>query len=205
MNRGQSAGRGKEDKYSKEFRENKKKEIEEWKQKKKEKEESIRQEIENKRQREIEAKNGRQREEQEWRSHKLRQYQIQKELTDEQKKEMEQLERKRRRLKTQQDQITKERIFKREEDQFRRRAELVINKRCVEEEQQMRLERAKFLIAESKYDKVESKLNHQTKAAKGKFREKFKEGVDDKKDAMTFGYKLTGPSLRAQPVWRKGL
>lgn len=56
-----------------------------------------------------------------------------------------------------------------------------------------------------KYDKVESKLNHQTKAAKEKARQKFQMGKDSKKDAMTFGGQLIGPTIRAQPAWRKGL
>jgi len=118
---------------------------------------------------------------------------------------MEKLEKIKKRQRYEDDQTTRERIFKREEDLFRKRAELVISKKCVEEEQLMRLERTKFLAAEGKYDKVESRLNKVTKTQKGKTREKFKAGVDDKRDAMTFGGKLTGPSMRAQPAWRKGL
>ena len=61
------------------------------------------------------------------------------------------------------------------------------------------------MIADQKYEKVESRLGQQTKAAKGKARDKFKEGKDDRKDAMTFGGQLMGPSVRAMPAWRKGL
>jgi hypothetical protein len=60
-------------------------------------------------------------------------------------------------------------------------------------------------MKEDQFQKVESKLDHQTKAAMGKKRGKFQEGVDDRKDAMTFGGKLIGPSMRAMPSWRKGL
>mmetsp|Transcript_17044 Transcript_17044/g.14990 ORF Transcript_17044/g.14990 Transcript_17044/m.14990 type:complete len:182 (+) Transcript_17044:364-909(+) len=136
---------------------------------------------------------------------KLNNISFKKSLNLSKNKEMEKLEKIKKRQRYEDDQTTRERIFKREEDLFRKRAELVISKKCVEEEQLMRLERTKFLAAEGKYDKVESRLNKVTKTQKGKTREKFKAGVDDKRDAMTFGGKLTGPSMRAQPAWRKGL
>lgn len=115
------------------------------------------------------------------------------------------LERKHKKLSSEVDQATKERIFKREEELFRKRHELVFTKKCEDEERMLRVERAKYQIAESKYDKVESKLGHQTKAASAKTREKFKEGKDQRKDAMTFGGRLIGPTVRAQVAWRKGL
>lgn len=61
------------------------------------------------------------------------------------------------------------------------------------------------MTAESKYDKVESRLNNQTKALQGKKRDKFKTGVDQGRDAMTFGGQVLAPHVRAQPAWRKGL
>ena len=179
--------------------------IDEWKQKKQTVEESKQKHIRTKKYEEEQKRKEKLKEEQEWKNYKVKQYQLQKELQHEEKQEIAKLERKHRQQKLRDDQETKERIFKREEDQFRRRAELVITKKCIEEEQQMRLERTKFLLAESKFDKVESKLGHETKAAQGKKRGKFKVGTDEKKDAMTFGGRLTGPSVRAQPSWRKGL
>lgn len=50
---------------------------------------------------------------------KVRQYQLQKELQEEQKKEIERMERAKRRQRLAEDQETKERIFKREEELFR--------------------------------------------------------------------------------------
>ena len=127
------------------------------------------------------------------------------ELKELERKEYEMLERKQKKINTELDQATKERIFKREEELFRKRHELMFTKKWEDEERYLRIERAKYQIAEGKYEKVESKLNHQTKAACGKVREKFKEGKDQKKDAMTFGGKLIGPTVRAQVAWRKGL
>ena len=200
INRSYSSGRS-----TKVDREKQKAQIQEWKKKKEEATKLKKQEEESKRKQLQQRRKEKKQEELEWKAHKVKQYQLQKELKEEQKKEMERLEKIKRRQKYEQDQATRERIFKREEDLFRKRAELVITKKCIEEEKQMRLERTKFMNAEGKYDKVESRLNQVTKAAKGKNRDKFKAGVDDKKDAMTFGGQLVGPSMRAQPSWRKGL
>ena len=55
-------------------------------------------------------------------------FQLKKELEKEQKKELDALERKKKRRQVLQDQETRERIFKREEELFRKRAEMVIIK-----------------------------------------------------------------------------
>lgn len=54
-------------------------------------------------------------------------------------------------------------------------------------------------------EKVESKLNAETKAMKDKKREKFDAQKDKGKDAMTMGGNLLGVSVRAMPFWRQGL
>ena len=136
---------------------------------------------------------------------KVREYQLKKELEQEQKERLEMIEKKKRKRKIIEDQITRERIFKREEDLFRKRAEMVIVKKCEQEENAARFERTRYTVHNEKYYNVESKLSHETKAAKGKAREKFKEGKDQKKDAMTFGGQLLSTTVRAQPSWRKGL
>lgn len=51
-------------------------------------------------------------------------------------------------------------------------------------------------------DKVESRLNQETKAIKDKKREKFDEKKDTRRDAMTMGGNLLGVSVRAMPLWR---
>ena len=206
LNRSHSSHRvPKGDRYSKEYREKQKQEIKEWKAKKAEIAKLKNKDLESKKNQLKIKKREREKEELEWKAHKVKQYQLQKELKEEQKKEIQKLERIKKRQKFEQDQATRERIFKREEDLFRKRAELVIGKKCIEEEQLMRLERTKLMLQESKYDKIESRLNKVTTAAKGKNREKFKAGVDAKKDAMTFGGNIIVPTIRAQPSWRKGL
>jgi hypothetical protein len=54
-------------------------------------------------------------------------------------------------------------------------------------------------------DRVESRLNQETKAMKDKKRDKFDENKDQKKDAMTMGGNVLGVSVRAMPMWRAGL
>jgi hypothetical protein len=51
-------------------------------------------------------------------------------------------------------------------------------------------------------DRVESRLNHETKAMKDKKRDKFDENKDRKRDAMTMGGNVLGVSVRAMPMWR---
>lgn len=51
-------------------------------------------------------------------------------------------------------------------------------------------------------DKVESRLNHETKAMKDKKRDKFDVNKDTKRDAMTMGGNLLGVSVRTMPMWR---
>lgn len=62
-------------------------------------------------------------------------------------------------------------------------------------------------ISKGLKDKAESRLNHETKAAKEKKRDKFDEAKDQKRDAMTMGGKLPllGGFSRAMPQWRQGL
>jgi hypothetical protein len=54
-------------------------------------------------------------------------------------------------------------------------------------------------------DKVESRLNQETKAIKQKKRDKFDEKKDQRKDAMTMGGNVLGVSVRAMPMWRAGI
>jgi hypothetical protein len=54
-------------------------------------------------------------------------------------------------------------------------------------------------------DRVESRLNQETKAMKDKKREKFDENKDLKRDAMTMGGNVLGVSVRAMPMWRQGI
>lgn len=51
-------------------------------------------------------------------------------------------------------------------------------------------------------EKVESKLNIETKAMKDKKREKYDPNRDGKKDAMTMGGNVLGLAVRAMPLWR---
>ena len=62
----------------------------------------------------------------------------------------------------------------------------------------MRIERAKHQIASGKYENIESKLNHQTKATSAKVREIFKEDKDQKKDVMTFNGIIIRATVRTQ-------
>ncbi|CAI2365034.1 unnamed protein product [Moneuplotes crassus] len=209
LNRSQSSGRS-VNQFSQEYRDKQKQKILEWKQKKAEEEKSKKTQSDLKKKETLEKKKEREREELEWKQHKVKQYQLQKELKEQQKKEISKLERIKKRHKYEQDYETRQRIYRREEEHFRKRAELVISKKGIpnsytEEEQALRMKRAKLLQKDDKYANVESRLNKVTKAAQGKNREKFKEGVDDRKDAMTFGGQLRGPTVRAQPAWRKGL
>lgn len=54
-------------------------------------------------------------------------------------------------------------------------------------------------------EKVESKLNEETKAAKDKKRTKFDGSKESKKDAMTMGGNILGLPIRALPMWRQGI
>lgn len=60
-------------------------------------------------------------------------------------------------------------------------------------------------VSKKMLDKVESRLNQETKAAKDKKREKFDESKDNRKEAMTMGGNLLGVSVRAMPFWRQGV
>ena len=51
-------------------------------------------------------------------------------------------------------------------------------------------------------ERVESRLNQETKAIKDKKRDKFDENKDQRKDAMTMGGNVLGVSVRAMPLWR---
>ena len=57
-------------------------------------------------------------------------------------------------------------------------------------------------VSKNMKDKVESRLNQETKAMKDKKREKFDENKDQRRDAMTMGGNLLGVSVRAMPFWR---
>jgi hypothetical protein len=64
------------------------------------------------------------------------------------------------------------------------------------------MEQLKEKMSKGLKDKVESKLNQETKAAKDKKRDKFDEAKDKKRDAMTMGGNLLGLPVRAMPMWR---
>ena len=60
-------------------------------------------------------------------------------------------------------------------------------------------------VSKGMKDRVESRLNQETKAMKDKKREKFDENKDERRDAMTMGGNVLGVSVRAMPMWRQGI
>ena len=98
----------------------------------------------------------------------------------------------------------KARISAREEEMFRKKHDHIHAKVFEKEEQEVKVKLASQSIA-SKYAKVESRVNEETKTAQGKKREKFDSKRESGKDALTFGGQLLGTGLRAQVAWRRGI
>lgn len=104
-------------------------------------------------------------------------------------------------------QAQKERIWKREEEAFKRKHQNIQSVQQKELIAKQKLEGFKRpgKMAE-KYGKVESKLLQQTKAQLDKKREKFdpkKDGTG--RDALTMGGNVLGVPMRSQPGWRAGI
>lgn len=96
----------------------------------------------------------------------------------------------------------RERIWKREEDIFIKKHQLIIQKQIEKEEQEHRIENAYEKVSKDIKERVGSRLNQETKAMKDKKREKFDENKDQRRDAMTMGGNVLGVSVRAMPMWR---
>lgn len=82
---------------------------------------------------------------------------------------------------------------------------MIINKQLQKEEQELRMEQAYEKVSKGIKDRVESRLNQETKAIKDKKREKFDDNKDIRRDAMTMGGNVLGVSVRAMPMWRQGI
>ncbi len=64
------------------------------------------------------------------------------------------------------------------------------------------MEQAFEKVSKGIKERVESRLNQETKAIKDKKRDKCDENKDQRKDAMTMGGNVLGVSVRAMPLWR---
>ena len=65
---------------------------------------------------------------------------------------------------------------------------------------------AKYKLKQSsKMNKIKSKINESTDAARNKQRNKFNPELDTKKDACTMANNMFGHMNRAIPLWRRGL
>jgi|LauGreDrversion4_2_1035121.scaffolds.fasta_scaffold116124_1 hypothetical protein len=99
----------------------------------------------------------------------------------------------------------RERIWKREEEIFIKKHQMIVTKQQEKEEKEARMVEVFEKVSKGVKDRVESRLNQETKAIKDKKRDKFDENKDQRRDAMTMGGNVLGVSVRAMPMWRQGL
>ena len=107
----------------------------------------------------------------------LEEYKYRRELEKQREKQIEEMEKRKKREQLI-NQEQRERIWKREEDIFIKKHQLIIQKQIEKEEHEHRIENAYEKVSKDIKERVGSRLNQETKAMKDKKREKFDENKD---------------------------